>query len=1336
MRRQICLLALVALLTLPLLSAVAQRSASATCAVITITSSPFALVGSNGPKVATLSARIQNTSAAPLRNITVYLGNGTTAGEFALQSGQGLQTLGPASDAARPLGDLPPGVTKTLYWHVRYPNTPDLSYSYTVWATSDNGCAPSQSATLQIKSASAASSNKILPLDGSVIIEPTTGQIGIGQLVTVTIMGFDLGAVGAGPEAVEDAWFQPASNANFDPTCLRLISTEVALKSISSAPYAEQIYFTGIGSHNPPPNYSRNTSDYVRYTFIGLRNCSTTLQPYQQVASGSGHTFNADIGTITLNIHVSESLGKLVLDKSVSPTTTIPGTVLTYTIEYGNTGEAAMGNPTSGNGVIITDQLPPTLTYVTGSSQCSKNCLKLWSTDGGATFVATEPAAAASVTALRWLILDPIPPGHNPAGTVGFQATATSSDELCNPAQGSIGTTAIITSDIACVNSSADIQITQSGPATALPGGALTYTISYRNNGPSVAEDVVITDTLPTGTQFVRASPPPTSNSGSQLTFMIGSLPPDHSGSINVQVSVLNTINTGTVLTNIVQATTASAETNTANNSASFNTTIGTGNQAPTVNATMTASLVADSTPLGASPGDVIEYTVTITNAGSGPVTGVTFSLTPDPNTVLIEDSITTSKGTVHTQQSQVQIDVGSLAHNASVTVQFRVQIKNSLPQGITSIRAQGLVFSHERPAEPTDDPKTLAPHDPTEIFLSTAPLLRVHKTYSIFNDLDGNGQPSPGDILKYTLTITNVGRENVGSVVLSDGLDSHVTLVIGSVTTTQGAVLSGNNETDRFVQVNLGTLTANSNATITFRVGVNTQLPSGVAAISNHALVSAENIPSFASDDPTTRSTDDPTVTVVIEQPYVLAFMRAFLKEDNDQDGLPSPGDTLSYHVEIINIGNADATNVFFSNTPDRNTGLVVGSVRTSEGTVMTGNTIGDTSVGVLLDRVPRAGGAAQISFDVAIKDPTSAPTIVNHALVNIPGVGSIPSDDPDTSAQGDPTVTVITAAPWVHFTKDVFLVYDTDRSGAISPGDILEYLLTLMNTGSRDAADIAISDTPDLSTRFLVNTIKTSQGAIGSSGASSTASVGVGVLGAAGGRARVSFRVQINNPVPPQIRTLSNQAQISGSNISVQYSDDPHTLTLNDATVTLLSSSFLLCGDVDNNGVVEDNDARLAARAVLGTVQLTESQQAAADVAPPFGTLDMRDVILISEVARGYRAYCPPLDARAAATSTTPLRAHVPLHLESIQYQRTDRAIRFRVQGTGIAEFRVHVFSLAGRAIFTSDWHNSLELEWHRLADNGSPVANGVYLYVITARGADGALLRSRVQKLVILR
>lgn len=1331
MRRQICLLVLAGVFSLFVSGAISDRVVYASCSLkITITSSPFALVAAEGPRVATLSARVQNTGSTALENVTVFLGNGIIPGVFDEVSGQSLQMLGSPSEATRFLGILPAGATRTLYWHVVYPDTINISYPYVVWATSEGGCGAMKSATLQTHSASAQSSSKILAADGSVTLEPSSGQIGIGQLVTITIRGFDLGAIGAGPEAVEDVWLQPVSNPSFDPTCLRLVRTEVALQSIRATPYQDQIYFSGIGSHNPPPNYVRNPSDYVKYTFIGLRNCVTTLQPYQQAASGSGHKFNADLGALKITIQVRETLGNLVLDASATPSAAVPGTVITYSLAYGNTGGAPIGDPASGNNIVITNILPAEITYVQGSATCSAPCLTLWSTDGGATFVATEPSSPASVNALRWVILEAILPGQNLAGTVSFQATATSADTICNTVQGAVSSNSVVASDTACVNSVADVELSLSGPTTVLPGGSLNIIINYHNAGPSVAEDLQITLTLPEGTRLVSASKIPTSSADQMVTFSIGSLAAGRGGSLSLQVTVLSSVPIGTKLIIVAQAITNSPESNTANNAASLTTTVGVTPQGPQLQAVLTASLVEDIPPLGASPGDTIEYSATITNRGSVAATGVVFRGMLDPYTELVAHSINASAGTISSSVgSQVRVEWPALAPKASATVQFRVRLKPSLPPGVLSIRAQGLVSSNERPDEPTDDPATPIPYDPTEIILSVAPLLRVYKTFSIFSDLDENGIPSPGDILKYTITVTNVGRENAGSVLVSGSLDPNVTLVIGSVTTTQGAVLVGNSENDRFVQVNLGTLAGNGeSATITFRVGVNSPLPGGVTAVANRMLVSGDNIPSFVSDDPATPALDDPTLTAIAQLPYVLVFMRDFLKVDADLDGLPSPGDTLSYHVLLMNIGNAEAINAFLSTTPDLNTTLVVGSVRASAGTVQTGNSSGDSSLGVLLDRIP-PGEMAAVSFDVVIRDPlpSSVSSISHHVLVNVPGVGSITSDDPDTPAQKDATKTALAAAPLLYFTKDAFLVYDTDRSGTITPGDMLEYVLTIINAGTRDASNLTLADTPDPKTRLVNEAPRASLGV--AHGGASGVQVAFGTLGALGGQARVSFRVQIDNPLPPHTLTISNQAQISGSNISGQYSDDPHTPTPNDATVIALGSSFLLCGDVDSNGLVEEADAQLVARAILGAIELTEAQRLAADVASPFGVLDARDVTRISEIARGYLSYCPPLDARASEMA--PLQSRAPVSLDRAEHRALGQAIRFRAHGTAIAALNVQVFNLAGRTVFTSGWHQGSELTWFP-----DTLANGVYLYVVMVRGADGSLISSRIQKLVILR
>jgi len=50
-----------------------------------------------------------------------------------------------------------------------------------------------------------------------------------------------------------------------------------------------------------------------------------------------------------------------------------------------------------------------------------------------------------------------------------------------------------------------DLVLRMAGPRRVGPGDPITYTIRVRNTGPAEAEDVVVTDPLPTGTSFVGA---------------------------------------------------------------------------------------------------------------------------------------------------------------------------------------------------------------------------------------------------------------------------------------------------------------------------------------------------------------------------------------------------------------------------------------------------------------------------------------------------------------------------------------------------------------------------------------------------------------------------------------------------------------------------------------------------------------------------------------------------------------------------------------------------------------------------------------------------------------
>ncbi len=127
----------------------------------------------------------------------------------------------------------------------------------------------------------------------------------------------------------------------------------------------------------------------------------------------------------------------------------------------------------------------------------------------------------------------------------------------------------------------------------------------------------------------------------------------------------------------------------------------------------------------------------------------------------------------------------------------------------------------------------------------------------------------------------------------------------------------------------------------------------------------------------------------------------------DADDDGVPSPGDTLLYQFEFINTGNIGAPNVSETDTPDPNTTLVVGSVQVSQGTVTSGNNPGDTSVAATLGTVPGGGGRVTGSFLVTINNPLppGVTQVSNQSRGLINGIPRGVSDDPSTAAPNDPT-------------------------------------------------------------------------------------------------------------------------------------------------------------------------------------------------------------------------------------------------------------------------------------------------------------------------------------------
>ena len=168
-------------------------------------------------------------------------------------------------------------------------------------------------------------------------------------------------------------------------------------------------------------------------------------------------------------------------------------------------------------------------------------------------------------------------------------------------------------------------------------------------------------------------------------------------------------------------------------------------------------------------------------------------------------------------------------------------------------------------------------------------PALAARKVDSLSVDHDGNGVAAPGDSLRYTITVENMGDNAVTGVEFNDLIPAHTTVEPGSVTTSHGVTLS-----EDPVIVSFGELLAEEAATVAFDVTVDYPMAPGVEEVVNQGTVTSDDLPAVLTDDPNVGGDADPTATVIWRAPVLLAEKIDTLAADNDGDSVPSPGDVL----------------------------------------------------------------------------------------------------------------------------------------------------------------------------------------------------------------------------------------------------------------------------------------------------------------------------------------------------------------------------------------------------------------------------------------------------------
>ncbi|MEG5000328.1 DUF4347 domain-containing protein, partial [Microcoleus sp. B4-D4] len=164
------------------------------------------------------------------------------------------------------------------------------------------------------------------------------------------------------------------------------------------------------------------------------------------------------------------------------PAFVAPGGNITYTI---TTSNAAGGSAAAD--VLIQDQLPADLTFV---SALDPNGNGVYNPLTRTVIWPTVPTLASGASEVRTITV-------NATGALGTTITNTafSNSSTYDPTPANNNGTAV-TSQVLTTVAQADVSTTKIGPVAETVGNIVTYTISTVNNGPSIATNVTVTDTI------------------------------------------------------------------------------------------------------------------------------------------------------------------------------------------------------------------------------------------------------------------------------------------------------------------------------------------------------------------------------------------------------------------------------------------------------------------------------------------------------------------------------------------------------------------------------------------------------------------------------------------------------------------------------------------------------------------------------------------------------------------------------------------------------------------------------------------------------------------------
>ena len=551
----------------------------------------------------------------------------------------------------------------------------------------------------------------------------------------------------------------------------------------------------------------------------------------------------------------------------------------------------------------------------------------------------------------------------------------------------------------------ADLQLFKTATATVNAGQDIYYTVKVVNNGPSTAQNVEVTDTLPVGVTYQDAA----STAACFETAPGSGVVKCPAGALNAGASITFTIvakananlQPGTSLENIAQVTSTTADSNPNNNTDNADTSI----------VSQADVSVTKSGPATVTAGGTVTYNILVTN--SGPSTAQSVDVKDQlPAGVSFVSGTATGGGVCVSGICQL----GNIPAGQTRSITIVGQVDSDIPVG-TQLTNTATVFSD------SPDPNSGNNSATASSTVQTSADVRVTKV-----DLQDPVGPTEGFL--YEIVVTNSGPSDALNVVATDTLGANLTFAGAS---------AGCTNAGQTVTCTVGTLPAGQS--VSFLIAVKAGNVADGTVLNNSVTVS-----SSTPDPNPNNNTDSETTTV--QTPLGPATDLAITKT-----GTASviAGQNATYTLTVTNKGPLAATNVQVLDLIPAGTTVVSITANNPDDTNESCSLGGACYLGKL-----NVNSIATITLVLKVNPDYQASTVVNKAAVFGDQAELTPADN-----QASATTNVTKSAN--------LSIVKVDMTDPVIAGEVLTYQIKVSNAGPSEAENVVVTDNVPANTTFV---------------------------------------------------------------------------------------------------------------------------------------------------------------------------------------------------------------------------------------------------------------------------